>query len=978
MKIGMWAYVWALLLIALGPVVPASARNNEGPFLRIETAMHTASIRKMAVDREERFLATVSYDKTVRLWDLAADLQPLRVLRPPLAPGNEGKLFAVAMAPDASIVACGGFTGKTWGDGFSIYLFDRADGHMVRRIARLPHAVLHLVYSTDGRFLLAALAKGHGIRIFDTSGYRQVFADTDYLGSVYGADFDSGGRVVSVSDRGFIRLYSASFELLAKKRTVSGKAPFSVSFSPDGNRIAVGYMDSRQVDVYSGESLKRLYRTSRKGIYNGNLSSVAWSADGTRLYAAGRWSNSHGVNPIRCWRKAGRGRSTTFAADEKDTILQLISLSQGGTVFCSGDPAIGLFNADNEKVAYLGARTIDFRTPNNHLLVSEDGSTIQFKVKKEGKSIAVRFSLVDRELIRDAGADKFLRAAVTSRKHIRLRNWKNGLHPKLNGRRLELVAHEHAWCAAVTPDARQALIGGDWSLYLFDRSAHRLWRRPTGTVVRMVNVTADGRTVVAAHADGTIRWYRLEDGRLLLSLFIAADLQRWVTWTPSGYYDASIGAESLIGWHINNGPDAAADFFPIAKFRKIYYRPDLVATVLNQGGEDSARMHAQQTWGRRTRTVAVKNMLPPVVTIVSPADEFETADPSVTVHFQVRNPSREPVSSIRVLIDGRPFLIRRGAELISPDGTGEVLVRLPDKDCAVSVLAENRYSVSDPATIKIRRKGTTERVGEDIAFTIKPKLYVLAIGVSDYDLDELDLGFSAKDAADFAAAMETQKGTLYADVITRVLTDEKATRDEVLDGLDWIRMQTTSKDVAMIFIAGHGLSDNRSGVYYYLPVNADPDRLMRTAVPFSDIRSTVASMPGKVLLFIDTCYSGGLMAKGIKTRGLPVGAANDIMGAVNELSSAENGAIVFASSSKAQKSLESDQWGNGAFTKALVEGLKGKADYLHKGKITVNMLDLYVSERVKELTNGKQTPTTAKPQSIQDFPIAVVKSAAGA
>lgn len=37
----------------------------------------------------------------------------------------------------------------------------------------------------------------------------------------------------------------------------------------------------------------------------------------------------------------------------------------------------------------------------------------------------------------------------------------------------------------------------------------------------------------------------------------------------------------------------------------------------------------------------------------------------------------------------------------------------------------------------------------------------------------------------------------------------------------------------------------------------------------------------------------------------------------------------------------------------------------------INMLDLYLSERVKELTGCKQTPTTTKPQTIQGFPIAV-------
>jgi hypothetical protein len=47
----------------------------------------------------------------------------------------------------------------------------------------------------------------------------------------------------------------------------------------------------------------------------------------------------------------------------------------------------------------------------------------------------------------------------------------------------------------------------------------------------------------------------------------------------------------------------------------------------------------------------------------------------------------------------------------------------------------------------------------------------------------------------------------------------------------------------------------------------------------------------------------------------------------NDLSSAENGVVVFASSTGMQLSLERADWGNGAFTKALLEGLEGEADY---------------------------------------------------
>ena len=94
---------------------------------------------------------------------------------------------------------------------------------------------------------------------------------------------------------------------------------------------------------------------------------------------------------------------------------------------------------------------------------------------------------------------------------------------------------------------------------------------------------------------------------------------------------------------------------------------------------------------------------------------------------------------------------------------------------------------------------------------------------------------------------------------------------------------------------------------------------------------------------------------------------------INELSSAETGVVVFAASTGQQLSAEDPAWGNGAFTKALLEGLSGKADYSKRGVVTINALDLYIAERVAELTRNQQTPTTAKPLTIANFPIAAVR-----
>jgi len=56
---------------------------------------------------------------------------------------------------------------------------------------------------------------------------------------------------------------------------------------------------------------------------------------------------------------------------------------------------------------------------------------------------------------------------------------------------------------------------------------------------------------------------------------------------------------------------------------------------------------------------------------------------------------------------------------------------------------------------------------------------------------------------------------------------------------------------------------------------------------------------------------------------------------------------------------------------ALVEALQGWATADARGRITLTSIDTYVSRRVRELTQGQQTPTTAKLGMMPDYPLAV-------
>lgn len=948
-----------LLVFITAQAPPATAQGGDTtgqPTLRIETGMHTDAILRIGVDAANLYFVTASFDNTVRVWELTTG-RLLKTMRPPIGIGTT----AVAISPDGSIVAAAG-----WGGGKeqSVYLFERESGRLARRlVGGMSRSILDLVYSGDGRYLVATMASEAGIRVFRTSDYTQVGKDLDYGDRCNSAAFDGKNRLVTVSHDGFIRLYEVRdggpFKLLVKRKWTGGGSPSSASFNPDGSKIAVGAEESTDVGVLSGKDLSPLYFPDTRDITGGELSTVAWSRAGDTLYAGGYYRVDN-LSRVRAWLSEGRGVHRDIAVAVKD-VTHLVPLKDGSMAYGAADPLFGIIYPNNDVLILAQSATSNNEGIGEAFQLSADASTIQFSYADGDRNLA-RFSIRDRRLYTEPFKGENLSPPRTKGKGVSTADLFTA-EPRLNGKTLSLAQFENPICIAVTPDGKSALLGTSYGLYLYDAAGEIQWVVGTrNTAVWAINISADGKYSVAALRDGTIRWYRMTDGAEMLTLFPHADQKRWVLWTPSGYYDASPGGEDLIGWHVHNGWDVAADFFPVAQFRSVYYRPDVVARMLKTGDERLALKEANSEAERRQPRASVAQMLPPVVEIISPADASEFTTPEVTLRFKTRTTPGAPVTNIRVLVDGRPATVPRGLveEGASASGTISRRVILPERDSEVSVIAENRFTASVPATVRLRWKGAEP--SEEVA--LKPKLYVLSIGISKYANPQYDLRFAAKDANDFAAFWRAQKGSLYRDVEVRVLADQQATKDEVLDGLDWIRKETTQHDVAMIFFSGHGINDT-NGAYYFLPHNTDVQRLLRTGVSFADIKLTAQTIAGKAIFFVDSCHAGNVMG-GTRHREL----SSDINRFINELSSAENGVIVFSSSSGSQSSLEDPAWGNGAFTKALIEGLSGEADQGRSGRVTINMLDYYISERVKTLTNRQQTPTTAKQQT-QDFPIAL-------
>ncbi len=794
-------------------------------------------------------------------------------------------------------------------------------------------------------------------------------SDTQYQGSSFWANFDQSGQLVTTSGDGFVRLYAAGQYVDPIARFgLEGHVPQSAAFSPAGTRIAVGYLDVAKVLVLSGADLTQLFEADTSGAES-CVSSVGWSQNGRFLFAGGCWSVND-VQQVRRWSKGGNGAFVDIPA-APEPIIKILAL-KSGAMLVAHLHGFGLISPDARVIPLQGLGSLDVG-PEDGPLVSADGDTVQIQgldVRADAlrpSENTYRFTLSQRRVDIDPSGDgELLLPAITQAPGLAVTNWKDTTTPAVNGTPIKLYPGEIGRSLAIVPGTQNFVLGAQWSVRLFDQPGNELWPKPVlgPGIAWGVNAASDGRIVVVLYDDGTIHWLRLSDGKELLALFIHPDGKRWIAWTPQGYYDASVGGDELIGWHVNHGYDQAPDFYPVSQFRDRFYRPDVIRRVLQTPDldvEEAVRAADQEASRPMTKRAPVSSLLTPIVEINDPKDPAAVDRTDIQIGYSVRLPSPDDTLRVEVRVDGAK-VIPDDRRLVDTGGTraGILHLTIPRRDSKVSVIAYNGHGASEPASVHLQWRGP----GTDPKLT----LYVLAIGISNYKDKKVQLHFAAKDADDFVALARTQKGGLYEEVITHPphgsLRDDEATRDAVLDELDWImKAVTNTNDVAMVFLSGHGITTPDQH-YRFLPYDYDSGHVERTTISNSELKDYLTKIGGKKIFFFDTCYSGAVLT------GKTTGTQPDVDKFANDLKAAENGIVVFTSSTGNELSLERDDLKNGAFAAAVVEGLRGAAARPEVPVIMISDLQGYVSRRVKELTGGNQRPTMAMPKTVEDFPIA--------
>lgn len=236
----------------------------------------------------------------------------------------------------------------------------------------------------------------------------------------------------------------------------------------------------------------------------------------------------------------------------------------------------------------------------------------------------------------------------------------------------------------------------------------------------------------------------------------------------------------------------------------------------------------------------------------------------------------------------------------------------------------------------------------------RPNLYVLSIGISEYKFEDIDLNFAHADAAAIGEKFLELEGSLYGKVEVKSLLNEHASLINIKKGLSWLEREATQKDVIILFISSHGALDNK-GNLFILPTDFQSSDLFATGLDINQVTEGIEGTPCKKLIFLDACHSGQSGFNLLESASIK---ALNVNQAVEELVGGQAGVTVMSSSSGKEFSYENASWKHGAFTKGILEGLDGRADYNHDELISLLELNLYVTERVKELTRGQQHPYT--------------------
>lgn len=819
-------------------IQPAIAIAQDNGFLPspqlVVNSPFAGTLWRADIDKNERFVVSASHAGTTTVWQ-SDNFSNHSLRRFPLRKEENRRSYSPAISPDANLIAYGAppladEVGNPIPGTGQIHIFERDTDPSITvpiRTLSIPMRALEIRFSPDGGYLAAVLAGGCGLRVWRTNGWEPVeirgddnpgtcciageanHARCQGLPTTYSLSFNPAADAavwLATAGDNEIRTYHTSGTGVAQlksmlRSSVGLERPGGISFSPDGQLLAVGdRLIPIVVVLYPGSlQLAEELRPEKEFIEPRKntqmyLNQVTWLRapdDGYSLYAGG-YLPCHYIekqadrlqNCIVRWQRLPAKGAPQPIAFGNDTIMTLQGLPKSNRLLAASQRQIDILDANGSPSGKGAAtRAFDFRGVSGtgadsdidvrKFQVSEDAKSVYFEdyahVDKTGNPLSMRFDLAtlsletieprtDGVIERDQDREVVQGWRNTSLKDPIIKTFgkqiQNFINDPLDTSRSVDVYRE-------TGKPKLLLWGTSYHLRLVDPEANVVCELPITSEAYRVKLTNGAKIAVVGHGDGVLRWYKVGASglgcrfELILSVLIDETTQgawRILAWRPDGTF-AGANFDGA-GW-LDFPASGPARFINLTEVKTLYDREKVIAALDDYPVGPEARL-------ARNELDMVRQL--PQLEITSAMEPLSTNETKQSISFNVSGP-----------LDPEPLLVELNVN-------GHVVAqKINGATFPAGSLAEIRKAGSYTVEFEIPKAAIPQKTRDDIYFNFRIKtkstdfrslreiirewsgrpepkprrLLALLVGVSNYQLPAqpsslTNLKFAHKDAIDFA------------------------------------------------------------------------------------------------------------------------------------------------------------------------------------------------------------------------------------
>ncbi len=237
------------------------------------------------------------------------------------------------------------------------------------------------------------------------------------------------------------------------------------------------------------------------------------------------------------------------------------------------------------------------------------------------------------------------------------------------------------------------------------------------------------------------------------------------------------------------------------------------------------------------------------------------------------------------------------------------------------------------------------------------KVWAVIVGVAGYSHMPA-LRYTDDDAYRFYAFLKSAEGGGLRDEQIRILIDEEATRQRILETVEDLFSQARPEDLVLFYFSGHGVKGA------FLPIDFDG---YNNKLFYEELNERIQSSSARYRICLaDACHSGGLFTD------RSVEPQEELLRFYQPLFETSSGTAIIMSSKSEETSLESAGLRQGVFSHFMMRGLKGEADGNRDGFVTIRELYDFIYVHVRAYTGMRQSPVI-RGEYDPEMPVAVLR-----